>query len=98
MATNLDPQRAELHALFGAANFGTARVLEIGSGDGRLAFRYADTSPLVVGIDEQDEELASARRNRPARLATRLRFVRASAEALPFRGDVFDIGLFAWSL
>jgi 2-polyprenyl-3-methyl-5-hydroxy-6-metoxy-1,4-benzoquinol methylase len=41
MTNELDPEGVESRTLLQAADFNNARVLEVGSGDGRLAFRYA---------------------------------------------------------
>ena len=98
MTSELDPHGVEVQTLFDAADFNKARVLEVGSGDGRLAFRYVKTSQFVVGMEPKMQELASAVDACPSHLRQRLRFVRASAMALPFRDEAFDIALLAWSL
>ena len=98
MASDLDPLGVETQTLLDAADFSNARVLEIGAGDGRLTFRYAQASPSVVSIDPNVGEVASAVKACPSHLARRLRFVLATALALPFRHDAFDIALLAWSL
>ena len=98
MATELDPDGIESKALLGAADFDNARVLEVGTGDGRLAFRYANASALVVGIEPGVKELASALHASPPDLRRRVTFVQATALALPFRENTFDIGVLAWSL
>ncbi len=98
MASELDPQGAEPKALFDAADFLNSRVLEVGSGDGRLTFRYAEESPFVVGIEPGAREVASAVDACPSHLKGHVRFLRASAVALPFRDGSFDIALLAWSL
>lgn len=98
MASELDPQGAEPEALFDAACFFGARVLEIGSGDGRLTWRYAENCRHSVSIDPVIGETASAAARRPARLRGRSSFVPATAMALPFSACSFDIALLAWSL
>ena len=98
MATELDPDGAESTAILQAAQFNQARVLEVGSGDGRLAFRYAMVSASVVGIEPDATQLTLARRACPASLRRRVSFVQATALALPFRSATFDIAVLAWSL
>jgi ubiquinone/menaquinone biosynthesis C-methylase UbiE len=98
MPTQLDPHGVESAALLEAAPFNQARVLEVGSGDGRLAFRYATASASVVGIEPDATALASARGACPADLRRRVSFVQATALALPFRSATFDIAVLAWSL
>ena len=98
MAIKLDPEGAESRALLQAADFNNARVLEVGSGDGRLAFRYANASAYVVGIETQAKELSSALEACPSHLRQRVSFLQATALALPFRNGSFDIAVLAWSL
>ncbi len=98
MASELDPDGTEPQALLKAASFIDARVLEIGSGDGRLSFRYASVARFVVGIEPKMARVASAADARPSDLKGRLRFLRASAMALPFCDEAFDIALLSWSL
>ena len=98
MARELDSQGAEPKALFEAADFLSARVLEIGSGDGRLTFRYAEAARFTVGIEPVVKEIASAVAACPSDIRRRVSFLAASAMALPFREGAFDIALLAWSL
>ena len=98
MPTQLDPAGVEPRMLFDAADFRRARVLEVGCGDGRLAFRYADASAFVVGVEREATELAAARATCPPALRRRVRFIQATALALPFRSNTFDIAVLAWSL
>ncbi len=98
MASDLDPREVESRALLKAADFSGDRVLEVGSGDGRLAFRYARASASVVGIDPDSEGITAALENCQADLRHRISFVRSTALALPFRAESFDIAVLAWSL
>lgn len=98
MANQLDAAGAEPRALLAAADFSGARVLEIGSGNGRLTFRFAADARSVIGVDLKHAELASALQSCPERLRPGVRFACASAISLPFRDAVFDIALFASAL
>ena len=98
MTSELDPEGVESRTLLQAADFNNARVLEIGSGDGRLAFRYANASAYVVGIEPKAKELSSALEVCPSHLRQRIGFLQAIALALPFRNGSFDIAVLAWSL
>jgi tRNA G46 methylase TrmB len=42
MAIRIDPENNETPALFDMVNFSEQRVLEIGCGNGRVTWRYAD--------------------------------------------------------
>ena len=98
MGSELDPAEAELAAILNAANFHDARVLEIGSGDGRLTFRYAEHSKCVFGIDPKLSETVKAVRNCPTGVRKRVRFLCASATALPFPEGAFGLTLLASAL
>jgi ubiquinone/menaquinone biosynthesis C-methylase UbiE len=60
------------------------RVLEVGCGTGRNLERY-ESPALLVAVEPRAATLARARTRGDGVL-----FVRASAEALPFRDDAFD--------
>ena len=98
MASDLDPEGVESRALLSAVSLAGARVLEIGSGDGRLAFRYADVSSTVVAIELERQPITAALDICPPLLRRHVRFVQGNALALPFRRGAFDIAVLAWSL
>ncbi len=98
MTKERDPQGREPRELLAAADFTNARVLEIGCGDGRLAFRYAKAALFVVGIDTKPAGVPRAAQSSPSALGSRIRFLRTSAAALPFRDETFEIALLASSL
>ncbi len=93
-----DPEEAELLALRGIADFEGARVLEIGTGDGRLLMRIVDGPALVVGSDPNASSLAKAREDVPTEFKSRVALVVARAESLPFADSSYDYVLFGWSL
>jgi ubiquinone/menaquinone biosynthesis C-methylase UbiE len=98
MAHQLDSGGAEPRAILAAADFSGARVFEIGSGNGRLTFRFAAAAQVVIGVDLKHAELASALQDCPDRFRSAVRFACASAISLPFRDAGFDIALFASAL
>jgi ubiquinone/menaquinone biosynthesis C-methylase UbiE len=98
VATLLDPQGAEPDALRRSGNFDGARVLEIGSGEGRMIFRIAHGTALAVGADPDAANVATATGRCPADLRSTVTFVQTDAMALPFQDHSFDIAVFGWSL
>ena len=83
-------------AILRTADFRNARVLEVGAGDGRLTFQYAAEPRSAVGIDLKETEIQSASKH--SQFAGDVRFLCASATALPFSGGGFEIVLLASSL
>jgi ubiquinone/menaquinone biosynthesis C-methylase UbiE len=93
-----DPEEIETKHLHDFASFAGARVLEIGTGEGRLTWRFADAARRVIGVDVDPARLAVARRERQPHLQTRVSFAFAKGESLPFPKEQFDLGILAWSL
>jgi ubiquinone/menaquinone biosynthesis C-methylase UbiE len=98
MATEVDPAGVMPRAILQAADFRDARVLEVGAGDGRLTFQYAAESRSVVGIDTKEPEIRSAFESPGVGLDGDVQFLCASATALPFSAERFEIVLLASSL
>src|SRR5262245_14573151 len=94
----IDPQGIEVQQLFAAAGFERKQIVEIGCGDGRLTFRYADRAENVAGIEPDPEPLRLAARACSPELRGRLIFIQASATRMPLADATFDIALLAKSL
>jgi len=99
MTVQIDPEGTESKYLHRYAEFerGTGRVLEVGCGDARLTWQYANAARQVTGIDLETDDLRVALIDRPANLAQRVSFARADAVHLPFKSGSFDLAVFAWS-
>ncbi len=98
MTMQRDPEQVEKRYLHDFVSLAGKRVLEVGCGEGRLTWRYADIAGRVTGIDTDPERLAAAPRDCPPDLRRRVGFALAQAEALPFAGETFDVAILAWSL
>jgi ubiquinone/menaquinone biosynthesis C-methylase UbiE len=92
-----DPEGIETRHLHNAANFANLRVLEVGSGDGRLTRRYAGSTRQVAAIDSDPVRLHKTTENGLVSF-TQVRFIQAQAETLPFQSETFDLAILAWSL
>ncbi len=93
-----DPEGIETRYLHRFVDFANARVLEIGCGEGRLIWRYADAAQHVVGIDPDVDRLAIASRECPPVLRSHVNFALATSETLPFMRETFDVAILGWSL
>lgn len=98
MTLQKDPEGNEKKQLHKLADFANRRVLEIGCGEGRLTWRYAQATKNVAGIDPDRNALRVASYDRPSDLESMVHFANAEAEHLPFRKETFDIALLSWSL
>ena len=94
----IDPEGAETDALAQIAMLDGLRVLELGCGDGRLTFRYADAAESVLAVDPDPDQIAAARAALPLHLADRVSFAAVGAAEVDVPRRSFDLALFAWSL
>jgi ubiquinone/menaquinone biosynthesis C-methylase UbiE len=97
MALRKDPEGTEITFLNRSVDFCGKRILEIGSGDGRLTWRFANPACRVIGIDPDMGSLCEAVTNQPANLQKTVSFVQASSINVPFPRETFDIAVLAWS-
>ena len=98
MATDVDPARVMPRAILQAADLRDARILEVGAGDGRLTFQYASQSRSVTGIDTKELDIRSAVVTPRMEIRGQMQFLCASATALPFSAEQFEVALLASSL
>ncbi len=100
MAIIRDPEGNETQALDKLIDFKANEVLEIGCGDGRLTWRYAEKVGHITAIDQNTKAIATARENIPARLVGRVDFVESTIVDFVqnHRGPLFDFAIFSWSL
>jgi len=100
MPVILDPEEYEVKALYNLVDFHKKNVLEIGCGDGRLTWRYAQHASDVIGIDPVEEDIALARKDTPEYLRYRVSFACIAFEdyAAHYGADIFDSIILSWSL
>lgn len=98
MVYDIDPEQAETRAVHDLVDFAGKDVLEIGCGDGRLTWRYADATASILALDPKEGEIALARQTAPTGLRPRVTFRVASVTTLAFPSAAFDVALFGLSL
>jgi ubiquinone/menaquinone biosynthesis C-methylase UbiE len=96
--TVLDPEGAHLAALRRLGDFEGCRVLEMGSGDGRLTLGIATDAAKVLAFDPDSEAVGRARRFLPSKLAEQVEYRVASAKEIEIERHSFDLVVFSWSL
>lgn len=93
-----DPEGIEIEYLRRTGAIKGRKVVEIGCGDGRLTWRYADFAAAVTGVDPDFERLSEAVTTRPENVNRPVSLAQATAERLPYADGIFDTALFSWSL
>jgi ubiquinone/menaquinone biosynthesis C-methylase UbiE len=98
MTLQKDPEGFEKKSLHKFVDVSGKSILEVGCGEGRLTWKYANASNLTVGFDPDHDALRVARADSPSGLHGRIHFAQASARHIPFSKETFDIAILAWSL
>jgi 2-polyprenyl-3-methyl-5-hydroxy-6-metoxy-1,4-benzoquinol methylase len=99
MAIRTDPEGNETAALFDLVDLDGTEVLEIGCGDGRLTWRYANRTAHVTAIEPFEDSIARAKeRLREMKLPVEFRHENFEDFAAGAETDVFDVALLSWSL
>lgn len=100
MAVILDPENNESRALFELMDFEGKQVLEIGSGDGRLTWLYADRAAHVTAIEPFAASHAQAKEGLPNELKGRVNFQNIAFEDFTADSEPlsFDMAILSWSL
>jgi tRNA1(Val) A37 N6-methylase TrmN6 len=95
-----DPEDNEIRALFDLVDFSGKHVLEIGSGAGRLTWRYAEAAAHVTGIEPFEEAIGRANANQPDTLRDQVEFHHIDFEDFEAarEPEMFDMAILSWSL
>jgi SAM-dependent methyltransferase len=94
----IDPFDVELATLRALGDFAGRRVIEIGAGDGRLAWPLAAEAALWLAVDSDRDELGAAAEDLRTNPLEPVRLLAADGRALAVRSESFDLAFFAWSL
>lgn len=88
----------EIRAFGGAARFRGRDVLDIGTGNGRLALDVAPYARHVLGIDPSPGGVRLARDEARRRGLDNVDFRLGDARDLGLGRERFDVAIFSWSL
>ena len=94
----LDPEGMETRVLRSLVRMDGRDVLEIGSGSGRLTWRYAERAASVVGLEPEETHVLRARAAMPVALRNHVEFRVADAASVELPDAAFDVVVFAWSI
>ena len=98
MAYALDPEQHELQVLYDLIDIAGKDVVELGCGDGRLTWRYAERAASVLAIDTKPADIEAARSQTPLTSHANITFQVADLTAVEFPHNAFDVALFSRSL
>jgi len=98
MTDAVDPEGNETRAIHDLVDFSDKDILEIGCGDGRLIWRYADFTSSVLGIDSVESDIHQARTSTPEHLRSKVAFRTADAVAAEFASESFDVVILGRSI
>ncbi len=95
-----DPEGNETRILAKMVQFHPLEVLEVGCGDSRMTWQYADLVGRITGIDPSEKPIDTARTNIPDKYRGQIDFVVSSLEnyCRAIKEPKFDLVLFSWSL
>jgi ubiquinone/menaquinone biosynthesis C-methylase UbiE len=98
MTLQTDTDRNEIKFLHQLVDVKDKRVLEVGCGEGRLTWQYADAPHSTIAIDLDQDALRIARADRSSDLEHKVHLTCADSLCLPFAKERFDLAILAWSL
>ena len=98
MSYVLDPEGVEARTIHRLVDFQGKDVLEIGCGDGRLTWRYADQAASVLAIDPKEAKIALALEHTPEHLRSIVTFQIADIDTFQPPEAAFDVVVLSWSL
>jgi ubiquinone/menaquinone biosynthesis C-methylase UbiE len=94
----IDPDGVEIMTIEELVDLQGLRIVEIGSGEGRLTFKVGRAAASVFAFDSDVAAIRKARTETPKGLRRSVRFEVADAASLELPKGEFDLALFSWSL
>lgn len=94
----VDPEGLETRAVHDLVDFDDATVLEIGCGDGRLTWRYAEEAASVLALDLDEQKIERAMADTPTALQPKVTFQAGDITDMDLPVDAFDVAILAHSL
>jgi ubiquinone/menaquinone biosynthesis C-methylase UbiE len=98
MSTCLDLEHAETRVIHELVDFTDRDVLDVGCGEGRMTWRFAQPARSVLGLDPTAAAIETARRAVPTGLGAKVRFQMADITTIQLPQAAFDVVAFSWSL
>jgi len=98
MSSSIDPEDTEITVIHQLVDFSGTDVLEVGCGDGRLTWRYAEEADTVLAMDMNGEKIERAAETIPASLRPKVSFVVTDIAKVDLSPDAYDVAILSHSL
>lgn len=100
MRFSVDPDGTEVGVIHELVDFSGKTVLEVGCGEGRMTWRYAERTASVLALDTNEEKIGHGIRNTPTALQSKVRFIVADITnaSLELPQGPFDVAILSHSL
>jgi ubiquinone/menaquinone biosynthesis C-methylase UbiE len=98
MSVLQDPEQTETRVIHNLIDFTGKDVLEVGCGNGRLTWRFAERARSVLGLDPLAAPIETARATTPDGLRAKVTFREADVTTADLPTAGFDIAVLSWSL
>lgn len=100
MRVSIDPEGTEIGVIHELVEFAGKRVLEVGCGDGRMTWRYADQASSILALDTNDVKIQRAIGSTPERLRSKVDFLVADITdaELELPQEAFEVAILSHSL
>jgi ubiquinone/menaquinone biosynthesis C-methylase UbiE len=93
-----DPEGEETRVIHALVDFTGRDVLQVGCGDGRMTWRFAERAASVLAIDPKADMSAAAQVACPPALRHRVVFQTGDIIATALPAAAFDLAVLSWSL
>jgi ubiquinone/menaquinone biosynthesis C-methylase UbiE len=98
LSVTIDPKGVETRVINELVEFEGLRVLEVGCGDGRMTWRYAEKASSILAVDVDEEKIEAAKRATPDHLRSKVRFDVIDLTRAQLPADSFDAAVLSYSL
>ena len=98
MSFTVDPRGVETRVINDLVDFDGLRVLEVGCGNGRMTWRFAEKASSVFAVDVDQEKIEAAKQATPDDLRSKLRFETTDITRAQLPTDSFDAAVLSYSL
>lgn len=98
MPLQRDPENNEKKYLHKFADLKDKHILEVGCGEGRLTWKYANASKSIIGFDVDKDAIRIAQADAVINASQHVLFFNANAKHIPLAKETFDIALGSLSL